>query len=76
MVVSEILGHASVSIALDIHRHVLPDIQHDVAEAMVQILMDGHRVTRIPVKNCCQKGSETEKRLQAQPLEAASIQPL
>jgi integrase len=37
-VVSEMLGHASVSITLDIYSHVLPDMQHDAAEAMGEIL--------------------------------------
>jgi hypothetical protein len=33
-VVSEMLGHASVAITLDIYLHVLPDIQQDAALAM------------------------------------------
>ena len=33
-VVSEMLGHASISITLDIYAHVLPDMQQDAAEAM------------------------------------------
>ncbi len=33
-VVSEMLGHASVSITLDIYSHVLPDMQEDDAAAM------------------------------------------
>jgi integrase len=37
-VVSEMLGHASVAITLDIYSHVLPDIQHDAAAAMVKQL--------------------------------------
>lgn len=33
-VVSEMLGHASVSITLDIYSHILPDMQEDAAAAM------------------------------------------
>jgi integrase len=37
-VVSEMLGHASVSITLDIYRHVIPDMQQDVAAIMAAVL--------------------------------------
>ena len=37
-VVSEMLGHASVSITLDIYAHVLPDMQQDAATTMQQLL--------------------------------------
>lgn len=37
-VVSEMLGHASVSITLDIYSHVLPDMQEDAAAAMAKAL--------------------------------------
>lgn len=37
-VVSEMLGHASVSITLDIYSHVLPDIQEEAAAAMAVAL--------------------------------------
>jgi len=37
-VVSEMLGHASVAITLDIYSHVLPDMQQDAAAAMAAIL--------------------------------------
>jgi integrase len=37
-VVSEMLGHASVSITLDIYSHVIPDMQQDAAAAMAQLL--------------------------------------
>ena len=37
-VVSEILGHASASITLDIYSHVLPDMQQDAAVAMATLL--------------------------------------
>ena len=33
-VVSEMLGHATVAITLDIYSHVLPDMQQDAARAM------------------------------------------
>jgi integrase len=35
---SEMLGHASVAITLDIYSHVLPDMQQDSAAAMGQLL--------------------------------------
>jgi integrase len=37
-VVSEMLGHASVAITLDIYSHVLPDMQQDAAAVMAQVL--------------------------------------
>jgi integrase len=37
-VVSEVLGHATVAITLDIYSHVLPDMQHDAALAMGALL--------------------------------------
>jgi integrase len=37
-VVSEMLGHASVAITLDIYSHVLPDMQQDAAATMGQML--------------------------------------
>ena len=37
-VVSEMLGHSSVGITLDIYSHVLPDMQHDAAAAMAVAL--------------------------------------
>jgi integrase len=37
-IVSEMLGHASVSITLDIYSHVLPDMQQDAAAAMAVAL--------------------------------------
>jgi len=43
-VVSEMLGHASVSITLDIYSHVIPDMQQDAATAMASLLYDGERV--------------------------------
>jgi integrase len=33
-IVSELLGHATVSITLDLYSHVLPDMQQEAAEAM------------------------------------------
>src|SRR5262249_20761262 len=38
-VVSEMLGHSSVAITLDIYSHVLPHLQQSVAEVMGDILM-------------------------------------
>jgi integrase len=37
-VVSEMLGHASVAITLDIYSHVLPDMQHDAAAILDGVL--------------------------------------
>jgi integrase len=37
-VVSEMLGHASVSITLDIYSHVIPDMQQDAATIMAAVL--------------------------------------
>jgi len=40
-IVSEMLGHSSVSITLDIYSHVTPDMQQQAADAM-----DGRRLAR------------------------------
>jgi integrase len=37
-VVSEMLGHASIAITLDIYSHVLPDMQQDAAATLEQAL--------------------------------------
>ncbi len=37
-VVSEMLGHTTIAITLDIYSHVLPDMQRDAANAMDGIL--------------------------------------
>jgi integrase len=37
-VVSEMLGHASVAITMDLYSHVLPDMQRDAAAAMQSLL--------------------------------------
>jgi integrase len=37
-VVSEMLGHASVSSTLDIYSHVIPDMQQDAAAIMAAVL--------------------------------------
>lgn len=39
-VVSEMLGHASVTITLDVYSHVLPDLQDGAAGAMDDALED------------------------------------
>jgi integrase len=39
-IVSEILGHASVSITLDLYSHVLPDMQREPAEAMDRLFRE------------------------------------
>jgi integrase len=40
-VVSEMLGHASVAITLDIYSHVIPDMQQDAAAIMAEVLEHG-----------------------------------
>ena len=37
-VVSELLGHATVSITLDLYSHVLPDMQKEAVDAMDRLL--------------------------------------
>jgi site-specific recombinase XerD len=37
-VVSEMLGHASIAITLDLYSHVLPDMQRDAVQAMASVL--------------------------------------
>jgi integrase len=36
--VSELLGHSSVGMTLDVYSHVIPDMQHEAATAMDQLL--------------------------------------
>ena len=38
-VVSEMLGHASVTITLSLYAHVLPDMQKDAAAALDRLLL-------------------------------------
>ncbi len=37
-IVSEMLGHASITITLDLYSHVLPDMQRDATTAMDRLL--------------------------------------
>ncbi len=37
-IVSEMLGHASITITLDLYSHVLPDMQKDASDAMDRLL--------------------------------------
>ena len=37
-VVSEMLGHSTIAITLDIYSHVLPDMQQDAAATLEHIL--------------------------------------
>jgi site-specific recombinase XerD len=41
-VVSEMLGHSSVAITLDIYSHVVPDTQQLAADAMNETLQEHH----------------------------------
>lgn len=43
-VVSEMLGHASVAITLDLYSHVVPDMQQDAAAVMGRLLFGPKRV--------------------------------
>ena len=38
-VVQELLGHATISITLDLYSHMLPDMQRDAAKAMEAIIV-------------------------------------
>jgi integrase len=39
-VVSEILGHASIAITLDLYSHVLPDMQEQAVAAMESVFAE------------------------------------
>src|SRR5262249_15529079 len=41
-VVSEMLGHASVGITLDLYSHVLPNMQKEATEALDRLLVGKH----------------------------------
>jgi integrase len=45
-VVSEMLGHSSVSTTLDIYSHVLPHMQHDASMAMESMLFESQQVAK------------------------------
>ncbi len=40
-IVSEMLGHSSISITMDIYSHVIPGLGDAAAEAMEDVLADG-----------------------------------
>ncbi len=40
-IVSEMLGHSSVSLTLDVYSHVLPDMQREATTALDQMLAEG-----------------------------------
>jgi integrase len=40
-IVSELLGHSSVSLTLDVYSHVLPDMQREATSALDQMVADG-----------------------------------
>jgi integrase len=58
-VVSEMLGHASVSITLDLYSHVLPDMQRDAMEAMARLFAG---VTDETVVNLGDEGTSESER--------------
>lgn len=37
-VVSEMLGHSSISVTLDIYSHLMPDMQEKAAKALEEVL--------------------------------------
>jgi integrase len=39
-VVSEMLGHTTIGITLDLYSHVLPDMQREAAAAMDELLQE------------------------------------
>ncbi len=47
-VVSERLGHATVSITLDTYSHVLPDMQREAAAALDEILVGNRSANSRP----------------------------
>jgi len=47
-VVSEMLGHSTISMTLDIYSHVLPDMQRDAVDALDLLLGDGQSETDSP----------------------------
>jgi hypothetical protein len=63
-VVSEILGHANISITLDIYTHVLPDLKKEVASKLnhffdTKVVLDTQ--TNIPDHNQNSKRSVINK---------------
>ncbi len=47
-VVSERLGHASITLTLDTYSHVLPTMQQQAAERLESVLFKGRNQTRLP----------------------------
>ncbi len=43
--VSELLGHSSVALTLDVYSHVTPTMQQEVAAAMQEILARGRAIS-------------------------------
>jgi len=52
-VVSEMLGHATIGLTLDLYSHVLPDMQSAAALAMERTLRIG--LSSGCCQNCCQR---------------------
>ena len=50
-IVSERLGHASVSLTLDTYSHVLPTIQEAAVEALGNVLYQSQKEVASPVIN-------------------------
>jgi integrase len=59
-VVSEMLGHSSVAITLDLYSHVLPDMQQEAMEAMSRLL-DGQEETVVKTVVRRRKNEEAQR---------------
>lgn len=45
-VVSELLGHSSIAVTLDIYSHVMPDMQEDAAMTLAEMLSRGRKTRK------------------------------
>ena len=61
-IVSERLGHASVSITLDIYSHVLPGLQEEAVLKFDQIILLENENDEPNVSKALAKGEEVESR--------------
>jgi integrase len=58
-VVAEVLGHAQVSITLDVYSHVLPDMQESAASAMEAAVKPAH-ASRLPGSSLDKDGQSNQ----------------